>query len=152
MYSANWDHYQDARLFELVDEIGVVAYFNLRERDGPSDLPALTERWRRLRREIERNLDGFAKPYVLSELGYRSCAGATAAPWDEVSDAMPDVDEQTRGFQAFRLAWTAAPAGKSRLAGLYVWNWYGYGGPATTSYSLRGKPAVDVVRQILDEM
>jgi len=23
MYSANWDHYQDARLYDLVDEIGV---------------------------------------------------------------------------------------------------------------------------------
>jgi hypothetical protein len=33
-----------------------------------------------------------------------------------------------------------------------VWNWYGYGGPATTSYTPRGKPAVEVVRQILDEM
>jgi hypothetical protein len=65
---------------------------------------------------------------------------------------VPDVDEQTRGFQAFRQAWTAHGQAHSRLAGLYVWNWYGYGGPATTSYTPRGKPAVEVIRQILDEM
>jgi hypothetical protein len=152
MYSANWDHYQDARLYDLVDEIGVVAYFNLREKDGPSDVPALTARWRGLRREIEFNLGAHAKPFVLTELGYRSRTGATAAPWDEVQGGVPDVDEQTRAFQAFRQAWTARGQTPSPLAGLYVWNWYGYGGPATTSYTPRGKPAVEVVRQILDEM
>jgi hypothetical protein len=152
VYSANWDHYRDARLYDLVDEIGVVAYFNLREKDGPSDVPALTERWRSLRREIESNLAAYAKPVVLTELGYRSRTGASAAPWDEVQGGVPDVDEQTRAFQAFRQAWTARGQASSRLAGLYVWNWYGYGGPATTSYTPRGKPAVDVVRQILDEM
>jgi hypothetical protein len=150
MYSANWDHYQDARLFDLVDEIGVVAYFNLREPDGPSDVPALTARWRSLRREIESNLAAYAKPFVFSELGYRSRSGSTAAPWDEVKGGVPDVDEQARAFQAFRQAWTVG--GPSRLAGLYLWNWYGYGGPATTGYTPRGKPAVDVVRQILDEL
>jgi hypothetical protein len=152
MYSANWDHYQDARLYELVDEIGLVAYFNLRENDGPSDVPALTARWRSLRREIELNLGAYAKPLVLTELGYRSRTGATAAPWDETPGGVPDVDEQTRAFQAFRQAWIAHGPTPSRLAGLYLWNWYGYGGPATTSYTPRGKPAVEVVRQILDEM
>jgi hypothetical protein len=152
MYSANWDHYQDARLYDLVDEIGVVAYFNLRDKDGPSDVPALTERWRGLRREIEFNLGAYGKPFVLSELGYRSRTGATAAPWDEVKGGVPDGDEQARAFQAFRAAWTARGQAPSRLAGLYIWNWYGYGGPQTTSYTPRGKPAVDVIRQILDEM
>jgi hypothetical protein len=153
MYSANWDHYQDVRLYELVDEIGVVAYFNLREPDGPSDVPALTARWRSLRREIEFSLASYAKPFVFSELGYRSRTGSTAAPWDEVQAGVPDVDEQARAFQAFRQAWTArGQATPSRLAGLYLWNWYGYGGPASTSYTPRGKPAVDIVRQILDEM
>jgi hypothetical protein len=151
LYSANWDHYQDARLFELVDEIGVVAYFKLREKDAPSDVATLTEGWRRLRRELERNLDVWAKPFVLTEVGYRSRTGSTAAPWDEMAGGVPDVGEQMRGFQAFRQAWTAGPD-KSRMAGLYVWNWYGYGGPATTSYTPRGKPAVDVIRQILEEL
>jgi len=152
VYSANWDHYQHARLYDLVDEIGVVAYFNLREKDGPSDVPSLTARWRSLRHEMEFNLSAYAKPLVLTELGYRSRTGATAAPWDEVQGGVPDVDEQTRAFQAFREAWTARGQAPSRLAGLYVWNWYGYGGPATTSYTPRGKPAVEVIRQILDEM
>ncbi len=152
MYSANWDHYQDARLFELVDELGVVAYFKLREPDRPSDLDSLTARWQRLRRDIERDLDGYGKPWVLSELGYRSRVGATAAPWDEGSGGDPDPAEQLRAFQAFRKAWLLDGKDTSRMAGLYVWNWYGYGGPQTSSYTPRGKPAVDVIRQILEEL
>jgi hypothetical protein len=152
MYSANWDHYQDARLFELVDELGVVAYFKLREPNQPSDVETLTQGWRRLRRELERNLDGYGKPWVLSELGYRSRVNATAAPWDEGSGGEPDAAEQLRAYQAFRAAWLGDDKGSSRMAGLYMWNWYGYGGPQTTSYTPRGKPAVDVVRQILEDL
>jgi len=99
MYSANWDHYQQVRIYDLVDEIGVVAYFKLREKDGPSDVAALTARWRSLRREIEFSLAAYQKPFVFSELGYRSRTGSTAAPWDEVQGGVPDVDEQARAFQ-----------------------------------------------------
>jgi len=33
-----------------------------------------------------------------------------------------------------------------------VWNWYGYGGPGTTSYTPRGKPAATTVRQLLSDL
>ena len=36
LYSANWDRYRDARLLDLVDEIGVTAYFELRAKDAPA--------------------------------------------------------------------------------------------------------------------
>ena len=50
VYSANWDHYQDARLFDLVDEEGVVAYFNLRDGpQAPATEAALQAAWRRHR-------------------------------------------------------------------------------------------------------
>ena len=149
VYSANWDHYRDARLFELVDEIGVVGYFKLREPGGPSDVPALTAGWRRIRRELASDLDKYDKPFIFTEVGYRSRAGSTASPWDENPGGVPDLDEQRRGFEAFRQAWTAGTTSQSRLDGLYVWNWYGFGGPGTTSYTPRGKPAAATIKQIL---
>lgn len=149
VYSSNWDHYQDARLFELVDEMGVVGYFDLRGAKDPSDVPALAARWRQIERQIESTLARFDKPFVFTELGYRSRAGATAAPWDESSGGVSDLDEQCRGFEAFRQAWTAPEGAHARLDGLYIWNWYGYGGPGTTSYTPRGKPAADVIKKIL---
>ncbi len=152
VYSSNWDHYQDAALFELVDEIGVVGYFGLRDAKGPSDVSALAARWRQIERQIEFNLSRFDKPFVLTELGYRSRAGATAEPWDETSGGTPDLDEQRRGFEAFRLAWTAPDSTHARLDGVYIWNWYGYGGPGTTSYTPRDKPAAQTIKQILRDL
>ena len=53
---------------------------------------------------------------------------------------------------AFRLAWTEPLAARRRLDGLYIWNWYGYGGPGTTSYTPRGKPAAMTVKRILADL
>lgn len=150
VYSANWDHYQDARLFELVDEIGVVAYFNLRERDGPSDVAALAGRWRSLRTQIEGWLAGRRKPFVFTEVGYRSRAGSSAAPWDETAGGSVDLDEQRRSFAAFRRAWTEPVA--MGLDGLYVWNWYGWGGTRSIGYTPRGKPALEEIKKLLEEL
>jgi hypothetical protein len=149
VYSANWDHYQEARVFDLVDELGVVGYFDLRNANGPADVQALATRWRQIEREIESTLARFDKPFIFTELGYRSRAGATAAPWDETSGGTADLDEQRRGFEAFRLAWTVPTGAHARLDGLYVWNWYGYGGPGSTSYTPRGKLAAETIKQIL---
>ena len=154
VYSANWDHYKEARLFELVDEIGVVAYFNLRERDGPSTVEALTNRWRWERANLEtwRALTG--KPFVFTEVGYRSRAGSSAEPLNEGAVGPVDLDEQRRAFAAFRRTWTtpAKDAPPSPLEGVYIWNWYGYGGPASTGYTPRVKPAVEEVKLLLQEL
>jgi len=152
VYSANWDHYRDARLFDLVDELGVTAYFNLRESTAPSDVQTLAASWRRIGRNIDSDLAKYNKPFVFTEVGYRSRVGATASPWDESSGGTSDLAEQQRGFEAFRLAWTEPSAARARLDGLYIWNWYGYGGPGTTSYTPRGKPSVMIVRQILADL
>jgi len=152
VYSSNWDHYQKAKLFDLVDEMGVVGYFDLREPSGSSDVTALTAHWRTIEREIEANLARYDKPFIFTEVGYRSRSGATAAPWDEASGGTADPGEQQRGFEAFRQAWTSPNASHARLDGLYVWNWYGFGGAQTTSYTPRGKPAVATIKAILQDL
>ncbi|HEV3032318.1 MAG TPA: hypothetical protein VG319_11790 [Polyangia bacterium] len=148
VYSANWDHYRDARLFDLVDEEGVTGYFNLREPGAPADDAALEAGWRRVRRELETWHAGHARAFLFTELGYRSRAGTSASPWDEGSSGAPDAEEQRRAFAAFRRAW----AGSRLVEGVYVWNWYGWGGLGTTGYTPRGKPAEAEVRQLLQDL
>jgi hypothetical protein len=148
LYSVNWDHYRQARLPELVDEDGITGYFNLREPTAPADDAALEAGWRRVRRELEAWQAGNPRGFVFTELGYRSRAGTSATPWDEGSPGVPDVEEQRRAFAAFRRAWAGSPL----LDGVYVWNWYGWGGPGTTSYTPRGKPAEQEVRQLLIDL
>jgi hypothetical protein len=148
VYSANWDHYRQARLFDLVDEEGVTGYFNLREPSAPADDATLEAGWRRVRRELEAWHAGHAQSFLFTELGYRSRTGTTAAPWDEGSPGAPADEEQRRAFAAFRRAWAGAPL----LDGVYVWNWYGWGGAGTTSYTPRGKPAEQEVRSLLQDL
>jgi hypothetical protein len=148
VYSANWDHYRDARLLDLVDEEGVTGYFNLRQASEPADDATLEAGWRRVRRELEAWRAGRARGFVFTELGYRSRAGGTAEPWNEGPGGAPDLDEQRRAFAAFRRAW----AGATALDGVYVWNWYGWGGAGTTGYTPRGKPAELEVRQLLQDL
>jgi hypothetical protein len=146
VYSANWDHYKNAALFELCDEEGISGYFNLRQPKDPDDDATAEAGWRRVRQELEAWRAGRSAPFIFTELGYRSRAGATAAPWDEGPGGKPDPDEQRRGFAAFRRAWT----GSAVLDGVYIWNWYGYGGPETIGYTPRGKPAETEVRALLE--
>lgn len=145
VYSANWDHYRSTALFDLVDEEGISGYFNLREPTAPADDAALDAGWRRARREIEAWRIGRTRPFLFTELGYRSRKGVTASPWDEATGGTPDVDEQRRAFASFRRVWATAAV----LDGVYIWNWYGYGGLGTTSYTPRGKPAEIEVRSLL---
>ena len=107
---------------------------------------------------------GRKQPFLFTEVGYRSRQGATASPWDEGGGGAPDLDEQRRAFAAFRNVWAPAPttiagtgAGSplgepapTGFAGLYVWNWYGFGGPGTVSYTPRGKPAAAEVKALLE--
>jgi hypothetical protein len=148
LYSANWDHYRDAPVLDLVDEDGVTGYFDLRQPTEPPEDATLEKGWRRVRRELEAWHAGRAHPFVFTELGYRSRTGTTATPWDEGTRGTPDGEEQRRAFAAFRRAWAGAPL----LDGLYVWNWYGWGGPTTTGYTPRGKPAEQEVRQLLGDL
>jgi hypothetical protein len=166
LYSANWDHFKDVALFDLVDEDGLVGYFPLRSSASfplrssasfPLDDAALVTAWRgvqaeilewhRARQQQARSIDK-PHPLVLTEVGYRSRAGATAEPWDESPGGTVDLEEQRRAFAAFRKVWSGTP----QLDGVYVWNWYGYGGPTSTSYTPRGKPAATEIRQLLQDL
>ena len=151
VYSANWDHYRDARLFDLVDEEGITGYFDLRAgAAAPADEAALEDGWRRVRDQLGawRAARRATAPLVFTELGYRSRAGATAAPWDEAPGGEVDLEEQRRAFAAFRHVWATVPF----LGGVYVWNWYGYGGPGSRGYTPRGKPAEVEVAALLKQL
>jgi hypothetical protein len=91
---------------------------------------------------------GRMSPFIFTELGYRSRAGSTAAPWDESTGGAVDLEEQRRGFAAFRRAWVGTPF----LGGVYIWNWYGHGGPTSSSYTPRNKPAESEVKALLKDL
>jgi hypothetical protein len=135
-YSGNWDHYREVALWDLVDAVGLSAYFALADTGG-APAEALVTRWRALRQELEGYARGYQRPILFTEVGYLSQRGAAAWPWKEGASDPVDLDEQARCYRAFVEAWDGADA----LAGLFFWNWYGFGGTRSPGYTPRGKPA-----------
>ena len=136
VYSTNWDRLEGARVFDLVDLVGLSAYFELATEPNP---PAerLLGAWKEIRARLAPRLAAIGEPLVLTEVGYHSQAGTAARPWDEAAQKPVDLEEQRRCYQAFVRAWDGA----DELQGVYFWNWYGWGGPNSREYTPRGKPA-----------
>jgi hypothetical protein len=58
---------------------------------------------------------------------------------------------QYMAFRAMYEAWTERalslpPDQDLGLAGVFLWDWYGYGGPDDGSYTLRAKPSESIAR------
>jgi hypothetical protein len=140
-YSANWDHYEQVRFFDALDYAGVTGYFELVDKSlKPLPDPAiddLVHGWREQHLRLVRWQRRVDRPLLLTEVGYLSQRGAAARPWDEGADEPVDLELQRRCYEAVRRVWD----GERRLAGLYFWNWFGWGGPASKEYTPRGKPA-----------
>lgn len=141
MYSGNWDHYERVAIYDLVDYAGLCVYFPLGERGQPADDETLLKRWRSLHEKLLAFSTRIARPLILAEVGYLSQRGAAAWPWDEGASEPVDLEEQRRCYEAFRRTWQEAPP-----AGVYFWNWYGWGGPTSGGYTPRNKPAAGEIR------
>ncbi len=145
VYSANFDHFLKTSIFDLTDKIGLCGYFSLATDGKPATDDELVSAWRRWRVALELLSKQRAQPLLFTEVGYLSQKGAAAWPWREAADEPVDLEEQTRCYRAFVQAWQDAPP--TLLGGVYFWNWYGWGGPRSSGYTPRGKPAADVMRQ-----
>ena len=77
------------------------------------------------------------KPLILTEVGYLSQTDAAAWPWKEGADEELNLEIQRRCYEAVRTVWDK----EERLAGIYFWNWFGWGGPTSKEYTPRNKPA-----------
>ncbi|MCS6914305.1 MAG: hypothetical protein RMK29_20740 [Myxococcales bacterium] len=147
-YSGNWDHFEEVAIYDLVDLMGVCAYFALSKGEGRPEVEDLIAAWQGPRERMERLAARLGRPLLLTEVGYPSQAGAAARPWDERAQAPVDLEEQRRLYEAFRRVWLGVP----HVSGAYFWNWFGWGGPASPAYTPRGKPAAREIQIFFHEI
>jgi hypothetical protein len=140
-YSANWDHFEPVHFWPALDVIGVTAYQPLSATNDP-DQATLQTGWRTFRQRLRRLQRREGKPYLLTEVGYPANADGARRPWDYRPRGAATPDLQTRCFRALFAEWHDDP----HLAGLYVWNWFGTGGPSDPGYSPRERGAEAVLR------
>ena len=142
MYSANWDHFKEVTFWDLVDVVGMTAYFELTARPDPTSAD-LVARWQTIHAELGDFARRLGRPLVITEIGYPSIDGAAMWPWDETRTSRIDLEEQRLAYESFVRVWSDT----SFLRGVYWWNWFGFGGAADTSYTPRNKPAQEIIRR-----
>lgn len=142
-YSANWDHYHNITFMKDLDYMGMNAYFGLTKTKEPK-LEELLKAWEPAKKRIEEAYQEYETPMIFTEIGYPSVDGANKDPWNYFATTPLDLDEQTLCYQAFVQTWDPPP---SYLHGVYIYNWWGPGGPEDRDYTPRGKPAEQILRR-----
>ena len=142
-YASNWDReFEAVKFWDQLDYIGVNFYFPMvQQGEIPApDSPRMLELADRLRSISER----YAKPVLLTEVGFPSVATAATEPWRQ-TNAPLDLELQRRCYETVFRAFAREPW----FAGMYWWKWptHGRGGLFDASYNPIGKPALDVVRE-----
>ena len=119
-YAANWDEVHVVPFWDVLDYIGVQAYFPLSDQDRPS--PAeLREGWDRYVATLvdlsKRNRD---MPIIFTEIGYARSRIAAKKPWE------PEFDTTNEAIQLRRTLMDLALSRVSRtpqIHGMFWWKW-----------------------------
>jgi hypothetical protein len=144
VYAAGWrGEMWDVSFWDLVDYIGINAYYSLTGRFAPT-LEELIASWKGPLNSLGCLARREGKRVIFTELGYRSVNGASRAPWDHGATGDPDPNEQALCYRAF---FEAVWGKEAWFAGAFLWYWGPEGGPEDTGYTPKGKPAEEILRE-----
>lgn len=147
-YAANWDHYDKVCLWDLVDVVGIDAYFPLSKERSPS-LQELVAGWsssehegepRNFKQELADWQKQVGKEIIFTELGYRSTDFAAREPWEYLEARPANQELQADCYKAVIEAFKDSPWFK----GVHIWNWspkQDYGGQFNTDFTPQHKLA-----------
>ena len=143
VYAANWDSYKNIKWWNMLDFIGIDAYFPLINKKEPS-IKELVEGWRKWHDEIKDFSEEIGKKVIFTEIGYCSQDGTNMEPGNpEISNKI-DLQEQADCYNAtFMTFWN-----EKFMRGIFWWEWYadGKGGEEDKYYTPYKKPAEDVIK------
>lgn len=121
-YAANWGEETDNLNFaDALDFVGVNFYYPLSNSDTPTDEQLLAKMEQTLS-SLDKLSRKWGKPYVLTEIGYRSITSPWKHPHAEAGNAGVSEADQARCYQAVFTALPNHPA----CRGLYWWKWPSY--------------------------
>lgn len=142
-YAANWgEEFENLTFWDELDIIGLNAYYPLSSSNNPTDEELIdgARKWMTMAGRVSERYD---RPLWLTEIGYRSVAGAWQNPHAEAGDREVSLVAQQRCYSAL----VEAAGGSSRLRGIFIWKWPSYLGHdegrdgQNNGYVPGGKPA-----------
>lgn len=118
-YAAEGMNAQKIEFWDVLDYIGIDAYFPLTDKNDPT-LDDLVEGWKKYESEIRALSEKFNKKVIFTEIGFKSVEGTAIKPWEWNNDGKTSQSEQALAFEATRLAFVDKPY----LAGIFVWKYF----------------------------
>ncbi|MDD4957458.1 MAG: glycoside hydrolase [Candidatus Omnitrophica bacterium] len=144
-YAAHWDRYQDIRFWDILDYVGINAYFPLTEEMDPS-YDTLKEGWAKWVTEMEDFQKSVNKPIIFPEIGCSSADGAAIRPWEHVPRSEVNLKLQERYYKVLLdIFWE-----KDWFYGMYWWYWgtnVNMGGEYNRNFTPQNKPAETLVKE-----
>jgi len=141
-YAANWDDYRNVCFWDLVDVVGIDAYFPISSERNPS-LNELVNGWSKWVRELSEWQKEIRKDIVFTEIGYRSTDYAAREPWEYQQDRPINQELQANCYKAVMESFKDKPWFK----GAFFWSWTpqkDYGGKFNTDFTPQHKLAEKV--------
>ncbi len=145
LYAANFDEYRHVAFWDVLDLVGVDAYWSLSPQPT-TDVATLRRAWGPIVQELAAFAERAGRRILFTEAGYTSVRGSTTAPWSWTTSRTPDQDEQAAAYQAL----LSGLDGQRWWAGVFWWVWAVPLAPTTDEplgYTPRGKAAEEVVRR-----
>lgn len=146
-YAANWDNYKLVKFWDVLDYMGVDAYFPLSPKTIPN-VAELKKLWSEPAREIELMHRYYKKPVLFTEFGYRSIDACSWKHWEQEhipNNQQVNLKAQVNAYRAFfeyywHLDW---------FAGVFIWQWYTHhesaGGENNSDFTPQNKPACEEI-------
>lgn len=145
-YAANYDEYQQVPFWDLLDLVGIDAYWPLADKPT-TDQAALARAWSPIAAQLKDFAKRLNRKVLFTEAGYVSQRGTTTEPYSWTVSIAAAGAEQAAAYQAL----LAGFSGKDWWAGVFWWMWDDWPGsgdtPQNLAYTPHGKPAEGVVRR-----
>ena len=149
-YAANWDNFQNVPFWDVLDFIGINAYFPLSQESTP-DIQKLMLEWTSKKELLAELSKTHGKPIVFTEFGYRSMDKAAGNQWElehqKRYKGKPNFDAQEISYEAlFNSIWE-----ESWFLGGFLWKWYPNSSQTLDSnnsdYTPQFKPVEKVIKE-----
>jgi hypothetical protein len=141
-YAANWNRYREVPFWDVLDVIGIQAYFPLADSTNADDA-ALREGWGRVIREVRAFSEKEGRKVVFTELGYNRSLSAAVRPWEYHVDGPEAEAMQVRCFRVALAAIREEPS----IVGVFLWKWFPNPHPVGRNFQL----ATPAVKSVISE-
>ncbi|MBN1981044.1 MAG: hypothetical protein JW795_05910 [Chitinivibrionales bacterium] len=146
VYSSSYDFFIASSLWDMVDYIGVNAYFCLSNSDDPAFSTLLTQ-WNSRLKLLSAFSQRQGKPVIITEVGYCSKDGCFKNPGDWTIPKQVNMAHQAACYEALLTQALYFPS----IQGIFWWHWrlhnnQGKDMSHDLDYTPQGKPAEQVIR------